>query len=197
MSKNYVKYYTKSDDMEGRFVSELRLSVSEFDAIQDFDHETAGPKLSRTRHREGARIAFSASANFTTVRPTSNHRVIFTAVHTNIGHVISARSGSMRAPYDGTYMFMFNLLRQNVTLTRQATLWLVRNKMRVASARHSQRSHVMIGDVASTHTGNHVILHLSANDIVWLQLSESTYDGAKRKRGPISYEINFSGYMIW
>ena len=123
---------------------------------------------------------------------------MLTSIYTNIGDVMTKRSGSMRAPYSGTYMFMFSLTRYNATLSRQATLWLVHNNKRVASTRHNYRRYVKASDVTSAHVGSHAIVQLDTNDRVWLLLrEESATESTKQMQITVHYEIRFSGFNLW
>lgn len=129
------------------------------------------------------RVAFTASRTVNFAPGNLDQPIVFDQLHSNVGEMYNPRIGTFTCPVDGTYVFLFHILK----LATYVPLYvnLMRNEEVMVSA--------YANDDAPDHetASNHAILPLFRGDQVWLRLHRGAIYGSTWKYS------TFSGFLLY
>ncbi|XP_036375619.1 caprin-2 [Megalops cyprinoides] len=129
------------------------------------------------------RVAFSAARTVNFAPGTLDQTIVFDLLHSNLGETFDAHLGRFTCPADGTYVFIFHILKLAVNVPLYVNL--MRNEEVMVSA--------YANDGAPDHetASNHAVLQLYQGDQVWLRLHRGAIYGSSWKYS------TFSGYLLY
>lgn len=129
------------------------------------------------------RVAFSAARTSNLTPGSLDQPVAFDLLLSNLGQTFDLQLGRFACPADGTYVFIFHLLKLAVNVPLYVNL--MRNEEVLVSA--------YANDGAPDHetASNHAVLQLCRGDQVWLRLHRGAIYGSSWKYS------TFSGYLLY
>ncbi|XP_036374391.1 caprin-2-like [Megalops cyprinoides] len=129
------------------------------------------------------RVAFSAARTVNFAPGALDQTITFDLLHSNLGDAFDAHLGRFTCPADGTYVFIFHILKLAVNVPLYVNL--MRNEEVMVSA--------YANDGAPDHetASNHAVLQLRQGDRVWLRLHRGAIYGSSWKYS------TFSGYLLY
>ncbi|KAG7455917.1 hypothetical protein MATL_G00246200 [Megalops atlanticus] len=129
------------------------------------------------------RVAFSAARTVNFAPGALDQTITFDLLHSNLGDTFDANLGRFTCPADGTYVFIFHILKLAVNVPLYVNL--MRNEEVMVSA--------YANDGAPDHetASNHAVLQLRQGDRVWLRLHRGAIYGSSWKYS------TFSGYLLY
>ncbi|XP_037315523.2 caprin-2 isoform X2 [Pungitius pungitius] len=129
------------------------------------------------------RVAFNASRTVNFAPGNLDQPIVFDQLHTNLGEMYDTHIGRFTCPVDGTYVFIFHILKLAINVPLYINL--MRNEEVMVSA--------YANDGAPDHetASNHAILPLFQGDQVWLRLHRGAIYGSTWKYS------TFSGFLLY
>ncbi|XP_038624528.1 caprin-2 isoform X2 [Tachyglossus aculeatus] len=129
------------------------------------------------------RVAFSAARTSNLAPGTLDQPIVFDLLLNNLGETFDLQLGRFNCPVDGTYVFIFHMLKLAVNVPLYVNL--MKNEEVLVSA--------YANDGAPDHetASNHAILQLFRGDQVWLRLHRGAVYGSSWKYS------TFSGYLLY
>ncbi|XP_040031468.2 caprin-2 isoform X2 [Gasterosteus aculeatus] len=129
------------------------------------------------------RVAFNASRTANFAPGNLDQPIVFDQLHTNLGEMYDTHIGRFTCPVDGTYVFIFHILKLAINVPLYINL--MRNEEVMVSA--------YANDGAPDHetASNHAILPLFQGDQVWLRLHRGAIYGSTWKYS------TFSGFLLY
>ncbi|MFT7812609.1 caprin-2 isoform X1 [Arapaima gigas] len=129
------------------------------------------------------RVAFSAARTANFAPGSLDQTIIFDLLHSNLGETFDVHLGRFSCPVNGTYVFIFHILKLAVNVPLYVNL--MRNEEVMVSA--------YANDGAPDHetASNHAVLQLYQGDQVWLRLHRGAIYGSSWKYS------TFSGYLLY
>lgn len=129
------------------------------------------------------RVAFTASRTANFAPSNLDQPIVFDQLHSNLGDMYDAHIGRFTCPVNGTFVFLFSILKLAVNLPLYINL--MRNEEVMVSA--------YANDGAPDHetASNHAILPLFQGDQVWLRLHRGAIYGSTWKYS------TFSGFLLY
>ncbi|XP_018585323.1 caprin-2 isoform X2 [Scleropages formosus] len=129
------------------------------------------------------RVAFSAARTSNFAPGSLDQTIIFDLLHSNLGETFDVHLGRFSCPVNGTYVFIFHILKLAVNVPLYVNL--MRNEEVMVSA--------YANDGAPDHetASNHAVLQLYQGDQVWLRLHRGAIYGSSWKYS------TFSGYLLY
>uniref|UniRef100_A0A8C0SW74 Caprin-2 n=1 Tax=Canis lupus familiaris TaxID=9615 RepID=A0A8C0SW74_CANLF len=143
----------------------------------------------RTNSRAGwsdssqMRVAFSAARTSNLAPGTLDQPIVFDLLLNNLGETFDLQLGRFNCPVNGTYVFIFHMLKLAVNVPLYVNL--MKNEEVLVSA--------YANDGAPDHetASNHAILQLFQGDQIWLRLHRGAIYGSSWKYS------TFSGYLLY
>lgn len=129
------------------------------------------------------RVAFTASRTANFAPGNLDQPIVFDQLHSNLGEMYDAHIGRFTCPVNGTYVFIFNILKLAINVPLYINLMCNEEVMVSAYANDGAPDH----ETAS----NHAILPLFQGDQVWLRLHRGAIYGSTWKYS------TFSGFMLY
>ncbi|XP_054862589.1 caprin-2 isoform X3 [Amphiprion ocellaris] len=129
------------------------------------------------------RVAFTASRTANFAPGNLDQPIVFDQLHSNLGEMYDIHIGRFTCPINGTYVFIFHILKLAVNVPLYINL--MRNEEVMVSA--------YANDGAPDHetASNHAILPLFQGDQVWLRLHRGAIYGSTWKYS------TFSGFLLY
>ncbi|CAJ1055754.1 caprin-2 isoform X3 [Xyrichtys novacula] len=129
------------------------------------------------------RIAFTASRTANFAPGNLDQPIVFDQLHSNLGEMYDTHIGRFTCPANGTYVFIFHILKLAINVPLYINL--MRNEEVMVSA--------YANDGAPDHetASNHAILPLFQGDQVWLRLHRGAIYGSTWKYS------TFSGFLLY
>uniref|UniRef100_A0A3Q2DGJ0 C1q domain-containing protein n=2 Tax=Cyprinodon variegatus TaxID=28743 RepID=A0A3Q2DGJ0_CYPVA len=129
------------------------------------------------------RVAFTASRTANFAPGNLDQPIVFDQLHSNLGEMYDAHIGRFTCPVNGTYVFIFHILKLAINVPLYVNL--MRNEEVMVSA--------YANDGAPDHetASNHAILPLFQGDQVWLRLHRGAIYGSTWKYS------TFSGFLLY
>ncbi|XP_028914062.1 caprin-2 isoform X1 [Ornithorhynchus anatinus] len=129
------------------------------------------------------RVAFSAARTSNLAPGTLDQPIVFDLLLNNLGETFDLQLGRFNCPVNGTYVFIFHMLKLAVNVPLYVNL--MKNEEVLVSA--------YANDGAPDHetASNHAILQLYQGDQVWLRLHRGAVYGSSWKYS------TFSGYLLY
>nr|XP_020479552.1 caprin-2 isoform X2 [Monopterus albus] len=129
------------------------------------------------------RVAFTASRTANFAPGNLDQPIVFDQLHSNLGEMYDTHIGRFTCPINGTYVFIFHILKLAINVPLYINL--MRNEDVMVSA--------YANDGAPDHetASNHAILPLFQGDQVWLRLHRGAIYGSTWKYS------TFSGFMLY
>ncbi|XP_029969309.1 caprin-2 [Salarias fasciatus] len=129
------------------------------------------------------RVAFTASRTANFAPGNLDQPIVFDQLHSNQGDMYDAHIGRFTCPVNGTYVFIFHILKLAINVPLYINL--MRNEEVMVSA--------YANDGAPDHetASNHAILPLFQGDQVWLRLHRGAIYGSTWKYS------TFSGFLLY
>ncbi|XP_068163149.1 caprin-2 isoform X3 [Antennarius striatus] len=129
------------------------------------------------------RVAFTASRTANFVPGNLDQPIVFDQLHSNLGEMYDIHIGRFNCPVNGTYVFIFHILKLAINVPLYINL--MRNEEVMVSA--------YANDGAPDHetASNHAILPLFQGDQVWLRLHRGAIYGSTWKYS------TFSGFLLY
>ncbi|XP_041637212.1 caprin-2 isoform X2 [Cheilinus undulatus] len=129
------------------------------------------------------RIAFTASRTANFAPGNLDQPIVFDQLHSNLGDMYDTHIGRFTCPVNGTYVFIFHILKLAINVPLYINL--MRNEEVMVSA--------YANDGAPDHetASNHAILPLFQGDQVWLRLHRGAIYGSTWKYS------TFSGFLLY
>ncbi|XP_056132056.1 caprin-2 isoform X2 [Lampris incognitus] len=172
--------FTIVDSGQGDSLSVSTLEVSV--APHGHQHATLLPmQLYPMSHT--LRVAFTASRTANFAPGNLDQPIVFDQLHSNLGDMYDTHIGRFTCPANGTYVFIFHILKLAVNVPLYINL--MRNEDVMVSA--------YANDGAPDHetASNHAILPLYQGDQVWLRLHRGAIYGSTWKYS------TFSGFLLY
>ncbi|KAK5848766.1 hypothetical protein PBY51_008459 [Eleginops maclovinus] len=129
------------------------------------------------------RVAFNASRTANFVPGNLDQPIVFDQLHSNLGEMFDTRTGRFTSPVNGTYVFLFHILKLAINVPLYINLMNNEEVMVSAYANDGAPDH----ETAS----NHAILPLFQGDQVWLRLHRGAIYGSTWKYS------TFSGFLLY
>ncbi|XP_056877806.1 caprin-2 isoform X3 [Takifugu flavidus] len=132
---------------------------------------------------QSVRVAFTASRTANFAPSNLDQPIVFDQLHSNLGDMYDSHIGRFTAPVNGTYVFIFNILKLAINVPLYINL--MRNEEVIVSA--------YANDGAPDHetASNHAILPLFQGDQMWLRLHRGAIYGSTWKYS------TFSGFLLY
>uniref|UniRef100_A0A3B5LTC6 C1q domain-containing protein n=1 Tax=Xiphophorus couchianus TaxID=32473 RepID=A0A3B5LTC6_9TELE len=129
------------------------------------------------------RVAFTASRTANFAPGNLDQPIVFDQLHSNLGEMYNTHIGRFTCPVNGTYVFIFHILKLAISVPLYVNL--MRNEEVMVSA--------YANDGAPDHetASNHAILPLFQGDQVWLRLHRGAIYGSTWKYS------TFSGFLLY
>uniref|UniRef100_W5ND74 Caprin-2 n=1 Tax=Lepisosteus oculatus TaxID=7918 RepID=W5ND74_LEPOC len=129
------------------------------------------------------RVAFSAARTSNFAPGTLDQPIVFDLLLNNLGETFDMQLGRFSCPVNGTYVFIFHILKLAVNVPLYVNL--MRNEEVMVSA--------YANDGAPDHetASNHAVLQLYQGDQIWLRLHRGAIYGSSWKYS------TFSGYLLY
>ncbi|XP_029317359.1 caprin-2 isoform X2 [Cottoperca gobio] len=129
------------------------------------------------------RVAFNASRTANFAPGNLDQPIVFDELHSNLGEMYDTHIGRFTSPVNGTYVFIFHILKLAINVPLYINL--MRNEEVMVSA--------YANDGAPDHetASNHAILQLFQGDQVWLRLHRGAIYGSTWKYS------TFSGFLLY
>uniref|UniRef100_A0A5F8GVL6 Caprin-2 n=1 Tax=Monodelphis domestica TaxID=13616 RepID=A0A5F8GVL6_MONDO len=129
------------------------------------------------------RVAFSAARTSNLAPGTLDQPIVFDLLLNNLGETFDLQLGRFTCPVNGTYVFIFHMLKLAVNVPLYVNL--MKNEEVLVSA--------YANDGAPDHetASNHAILQLFQGDQIWLRLHRGAVYGSSWKYS------TFSGYLLY
>ncbi|KAM9327711.1 caprin-2 [Pholidichthys leucotaenia] len=129
------------------------------------------------------RVAFTASRTANFAPGNLDQPIVFDQLHSNLGEMYDTHIGRFTCPVNGTYVFIFHILKLAINVPLYINL--MRNEEIMVSA--------YANDGAPDHetASNHAILPLFQGDQVWLRLHRGAIYGSTWKYS------TFSGFLLY
>ncbi|XP_021492133.1 caprin-2 isoform X8 [Meriones unguiculatus] len=129
------------------------------------------------------RVAFSAARTSNLAPGTLDQPIVFDLLLNNLGETFDLQLGRFSCPVNGTYVFIFHMLKLAVNVPLYVNL--MKNEEVLVSA--------YANDGAPDHetASNHAILQLLQGDQIWLRLHRGAIYGSSWKYS------TFSGYLLY
>ncbi|XP_047595584.1 caprin-2 isoform X7 [Lutra lutra] len=129
------------------------------------------------------RVAFSAARTSNLAPGTLDQPIVFDLLLNNLGETFDLQLGRFNCPVNGTYVFIFHMLKLAVNVPLYVNL--MKNEEVLVSA--------YANDGAPDHetASNHAILQLFQGDQIWLRLHRGAIYGSSWKYS------TFSGYLLY
>ncbi|XP_016519063.1 caprin-2 isoform X5 [Poecilia formosa] len=129
------------------------------------------------------RVAFTASRTANFAPGNLDQPIVFDQLHSNLGEMYDTHIGRFTCPANGTYVFIFHILKLAISVPLYVNL--MRNEEVMVSA--------YANDGAPDHetASNHAILPLFQGDQVWLRLHRGAIYGSTWKYS------TFSGFLLY
>ncbi|XP_066175862.1 caprin-2 isoform X5 [Sylvia atricapilla] len=129
------------------------------------------------------RVAFSAARTSNLAPGTLDQPIVFDLLLNNLGETFDIQLGRFNCPVNGTYVFIFHMLKLAVSVPLYVNL--MKNEEVLVSA--------YANDGAPDHetASNHAVLQLFQGDQIWLRLHRGAIYGSSWKYS------TFSGYLLY
>ncbi|XP_065485879.1 caprin-2 isoform X3 [Caloenas nicobarica] len=129
------------------------------------------------------RVAFSAARTSNLAPGTLDQPIVFDLLLNNLGETFDIQLGRFNCPVNGTYVFIFHMLKLAVNVPLYVNL--MKNEEVLVSA--------YANDGAPDHetASNHAVLQLFQGDQIWLRLHRGAIYGSSWKYS------TFSGYLLY
>ncbi|XP_060101711.1 caprin-2 isoform X5 [Heteronotia binoei] len=129
------------------------------------------------------RVAFSAARTSNLAPGTLDQPIVFDLLLNNLGETFDIQLGRFNCPVNGTYVFIFHMLKLAVNVPLYVNL--MKNEEVLVSA--------YANDGAPDHetASNHAVLQLLQGDQIWLRLHRGAIYGSSWKYS------TFSGYLLY
>ncbi|XP_054911761.1 caprin-2 isoform X2 [Poeciliopsis prolifica] len=129
------------------------------------------------------RVAFTASRTANFAPGNLDQPIVFDQLYSNLGEMYDTHIGRFTCPVNGTYVFIFHILKLAISVPLYVNL--MRNEEVMVSA--------YANDGAPDHetASNHAILPLFQGDQVWLRLHRGAIYGSTWKYS------TFSGFLLY
>ncbi|KAM4675769.1 caprin-2 [Discoglossus pictus] len=129
------------------------------------------------------RVAFSAARTSNLAPGTLDQPIVFDLLLNNLGETFDFQLGRFMCPVNGTYVFIFHMLKLAVNVPLYVNL--MKNEEVLVSA--------YANDGAPDHetASNHAVLQLFQGDQIWLRLHRGAIYGSSWKYS------TFSGYLLY
>ncbi|XP_063164241.1 caprin-2 isoform X2 [Candoia aspera] len=129
------------------------------------------------------RVAFSAARTSNLAPGTLDQPIVFDLLLNNLGETFDIQLGRFNCPVNGTYVFIFHMLKLAVNVPLYVNL--MKNEEVLVSA--------YANDGAPDHetASNHAVLQLLHGDQIWLRLHRGAIYGSSWKYS------TFSGYLLY
>ncbi|XP_034529114.1 caprin-2 isoform X2 [Notolabrus celidotus] len=179
-----------SPDREGTFTivdsghgDSLSISTVEVPLTPHAHHHTGMLPMQLYPLTQPLRIAFNASRTANFAPGNLDQPIVFDQLHSNLGEMYDTHIGRFTCPVNGTYVFLFHILKLAINVPLYINL--MRNEEVMVSA--------YANDGAPDHetASNHAILPLFQGDQVWLRLHRGAIYGSTWKYS------TFSGFMLY
>ncbi|XP_030296589.1 caprin-2 isoform X5 [Sparus aurata] len=179
-----------SPDREGAFTivesghgDSLSVSTLEVPLTPHGHHHTALLPMQLYPLTQPLRVAFTASRTANFAPGNLDQPIVFDQLHSNLGETYNTHIGRFTCPANGTYVFIFHILKLAINVPLYINL--MRNEEVMVSA--------YANDGAPDHetASNHAILPLFQGDQVWLRLHRGAIYGSTWKYS------TFSGFLLY
>ncbi|KAK2858670.1 hypothetical protein Q5P01_003290 [Channa striata] len=179
-----------SPDREGTFTvvdsghgDSLSVSTMELPITPHGHHHTALLPMQLYPLSQPLRVAFTASRTANFAPGNLDQPIVFDQLHCNLGEMYDTHIGRFTCPINGTYVFIFHILKLAINVPLYINL--MRNEDVMVSA--------YANDGAPDHetASNHAILPLFQGDQVWLRLHRGAIYGSTWKYS------TFSGFLLY
>ncbi|XP_030005999.1 caprin-2 isoform X2 [Sphaeramia orbicularis] len=179
-----------SPDREGAFTivdsghgDSLSVSTVEVPLTPHGHHHTALLPMQLYPLSQPLRVAFTASRTANFAPGNLDQPIVFDQLHSNLGDMYDTHIGRFTCPVNGTYVFIFHILKLAINVPLYINL--MRNDEVMVSA--------YANDGAPDHetASNHAILPLFQGDQVWLRLHRGAIYGSTWKYS------TFSGFLLY
>ncbi|XP_067347134.1 caprin-2 isoform X2 [Channa argus] len=179
-----------SPDREGTFTvvdsghgDSLSVSTMELPLTPHSHHHTALLPMQLYPLSQPLRVAFTASRTANFAPGNLDQPIVFDQLHCNLGEMYDTHIGRFTCPINGTYVFIFHILKLAINVPLYINL--MRNEDVMVSA--------YANDGAPDHetASNHAILPLFQGDQVWLRLHRGAIYGSTWKYS------TFSGFLLY
>ncbi|XP_073336382.1 caprin-2 isoform X4 [Pagrus major] len=179
-----------SPDREGAFTivesghgDSLSVSTLEVPLTPHGHHHTALLPMQLYPLSQPLRVAFTASRTANFAPGNLDQPIVFDQLHSNLGETYDTHIGRFTCPVNGTYVFIFHILKLAINVPLYINL--MRNEEVMVSA--------YANDGAPDHetASNHAILPLFQGDQVWLRLHRGAIYGSTWKYS------TFSGFLLY
>ncbi|KAK5895565.1 hypothetical protein CgunFtcFv8_009248 [Champsocephalus gunnari] len=176
-------------DREGAFTivdsgqgDSLSVSTMEVPLSPHGDHQALLP-MQLYPLSQPLRVAFNASRTANFAPGNLDQPIAFDQLHSNLGEMFDTSMGRFTSPVNGTYVFLFHILKLAINVPLYINL--MRNEEVMVSA--------YANDGAPDHetASNHAILPLFQGDQVWLRLHRGAIYGSTWKYS------TFSGFLLY
>ncbi|XP_054844574.1 caprin-2 [Eublepharis macularius] len=129
------------------------------------------------------KVAFSAARTSNLAPGTLDQPIVFDLLLNNLGETFDIQLGRFNCPVNGTYVFIFHMLKLAVNVPLYVNL--MKNEEVLVSA--------YANDGAPDHetASNHAVLQLFQGDQIWLRLHRGAIYGSSWKYS------TFSGYLLY
>lgn len=161
----------------------LSVSSVEVPVIPHGHHHAALLPMQLYSISQPLRVAFTASRTANFVPGNLDQPIVFDHLHSNLGATYDTHIGRFTSPVNGTYVFIFHILKLAINVPLYINL--MRNEEVMVSA--------YANDGAPDHetASNHAILPLFQGDQVWLRLHRGAIYGSTWKYS------TFSGFLLY
>ncbi|KAG7235835.1 hypothetical protein INR49_002135 [Caranx melampygus] len=179
-----------SPDREGTFTivdsghgDSLSVSTVEVPLTPHGHHHTTLLPMQLYPLTQPLRVAFTASRTANFAPGNLDQPIVFDQLHSNLGEMYDTHIGRFTCPVNGTYVFIFHILKLAINVPLYINL--MRNEDVMVSA--------YANDGAPDHetASNHAILPLFQGDQVWLRLHRGAIYGSTWKYS------TFSGFLLY
>ncbi|XP_026217172.1 caprin-2 isoform X2 [Anabas testudineus] len=179
-----------SPDREGAFTivdsghgDSLSVSTVEVPLTPHSHHHAALLPMQLYPLSQPLRVAFTASRTANFAPGNLDQPIVFDQLHSNLGEMYDTHIGRFTCPVNGTYVFIFHILKLAINVPLYINL--MRNEDVMVSA--------YANDGAPDHetASNHAILPLFQGDQVWLRLHRGAIYGSTWKYS------TFSGFLLY
>ncbi|KAM9334840.1 caprin-2 [Symphorus nematophorus] len=179
-----------SPDREGTFTivdsghgDSLSVSTVEVPLTPHGHHHTTLLPMQLYPLSQPLRVAFTASRTANFAPGNLDQPIVFDQLHSNLGEMYDTHIGRFTCPVNGTYVFIFHILKLAINVPLYINL--MRNEEVMVSA--------YANDGAPDHetASNHAILPLFQGDQVWLRLHRGAIYGSTWKYS------TFSGFLLY
>nr|XP_019955476.1 PREDICTED: caprin-2 isoform X2 [Paralichthys olivaceus] len=178
-----------SPDREGAFtivdsgLGDSSVSTVEVSLTPHSQHHPALLPMQLYPLSQPLQVAFTASRTANFAPGNLDQPIVFDQLHSNLGEMYDTRIGRFTCPVNGTYVFIFHILKLAINVPLYINL--MRNEDVMVSA--------YANDGAPDHetASNHAILPLFQGDQVWLRLHRGAIYGSTWKYS------TFSGFLLY